>query len=217
MNKNNWNNYEIVLDNHSIITKAPLIYYIEKFFKNIVDKVNENQHVYVILRVKLEDSSVITLGKLQKVNFTAKSDYIDYIFNYIDLMNEIYKDKPIKSVLFSYGIRQGKLIPSISTNFNDQSTFQTYYNNKLPIAFKPEEYGKIAEQIGDFYIINVAKNVFIYLTQSSINGILTNSIKYIKNSKTLFEWTDKLVEPNYIIRALASQWVNLVIIILIKS
>ena len=199
MNNKKWNNYEVTLPTSTLLTKTVLAEYIDNFFKETIFKINDDQHVYLILRVRFSDNSISTIGKLQKVNKEVRNDYIEHVINHIDLINEAYSSKEIKSIIFSYGVRQGKIIPTLLTTF-EQSNYQTYYNNKLPIGFLPNEYGTITRQKDNFYIILVNKNTYIYLDQITIDGITTNKIEYVKNSKTLFTWTDKLIESNHIIR-----------------
>ena len=86
------------------------------------------------MRVRFSDNSIGTLGKLQKINKEVRNDYIEYITNHIELINESYTNREIRSIIFSYGIRQGKIIPTLLTTFNEQTNYQTYYNNKLPIG-----------------------------------------------------------------------------------
>jgi len=52
MNKNNWINLEYKLDYPSIITKEILKTNINKYWEEIMDKTNDNQHVLLLFRLR---------------------------------------------------------------------------------------------------------------------------------------------------------------------
>jgi hypothetical protein len=118
---------------------------------------------------------------------------IKYLKNIINLSFEAYKDIPISSIIFSYGIREGLISEDINTS-SITSKYHTYYNNKLPIAILPEQYGKILTKLDNIYFISCSNNATIILEQNKDKTI--NTIKYIKNDKVLFNWTDEILDNN---------------------
>ena len=78
--------------------------------------------------------------------------------------------------------------------------YQSYFSNKLPIAYSIEEYGKILIDHNDYALISLSNNTSIFINKNIIDGKPCYHIKYFKNSKLIFEWIDKLIEPNYLIR-----------------
>jgi hypothetical protein len=113
----------------------------------------------------------------------------------INLTNENYNNSPIKSLIISYGIRKGKIIPTISTK-EETNQYHIYYNHKLPINIKPEDYGDIIQVFGDISIVSLKKNITLVI-ESKNNK---NHIKYFKNGKMVYEWTDYIKEDNSLIR-----------------
>jgi hypothetical protein len=81
---------------------------LNKFWNEIViPNVSDNQHIIFMFRIQWIDNQFVTIGNLQRLNNNEK----DYIFNYI--LDEIkdksdyYKETSIKSIVFTYAIRDG--------------------------------------------------------------------------------------------------------------
>jgi len=201
---NKWNNFEIKISNPTFITKDLLKVNINKFWNEIINKLNDNQYNLLILRLKFENNQMITATTLKKVDKTSKIDIIEYFYSKISLSNEAYSSTPIKSIIFSYGIRDGQIDHSINdiAISNIDTKFQTYYKNKLPIinTGSVNEYGKVLSRSNDQYTIYVNSNTIIILDLSIINNQQVNNIKYIKNGQLLFNWTDTIINKNSIIR-----------------
>jgi hypothetical protein len=118
-----------------------------------MNKIDDKHHVLFLFRIKYDNGHYSTIGKLQKINNSkeSKEELNKYIKNIIDISLDAYKDIPISSIVFSYGIRDGKI--EINRDTKLKARHQTYYNNKLPIAYKPEDYGKIISKTGNIYFI----------------------------------------------------------------
>lgn len=200
----NWNNFEINLSNPTLISKELLRVNINKFWENIINKLNDNQHVLFILRIKFENNEMKTVTTLKKIDNTMKKDLIEYLYTKISLSNETYSTIPIISIIFSYGIREGIIDHSINDIgiSNIHTKFQTYYKNKLPIvkSGSPSEYGRILRSKNDQYFIIVDKKTTIILDLIYIDNKQVNKIIYIKNGQTIFNWTDTIIGENKIIR-----------------
>jgi len=146
---------------------------------------------------------MVTASTLKKIDKTNKNDLIDYLYDRISVSNEAYSITPIKSIIFSYGIREGVIdhsINEISTNINTK--FQLYYNNKLPIVNLglPNEYGKVLAENKEQYIINISNKIFIILNTLIKDNQIINKIKFIKNGKEVTNWTDTIIGKNSIVR-----------------
>lgn len=186
MKNTKWTTIDYNVKN-SIFTNALLKYYVNKFWSDVMDKTLTKQHVLLIVRFKFNNNQVITVGKLQKINKTIKNDLIEYLIDRMRTTNEDYLNIPISSITFYHEIREGKINPVINTD-TKLTNFQIFYNSKLPIGFKPEEYGVILKQIGNIYDIIINKRSRMYLES---NG-LTNSCQLIRNNRTIFTWIDTL-------------------------
>src|SRR6266567_3793113 len=201
----NWNNLEIKLRNPILISKALLKNNLNKFWEDKMNHLDDNHHVLFILRLKFENNEVVTASTLQKINKTNKNDLIEYLYDRItSVSHETYTTKPIKSIIFSYGIRDGKIdqITSDISVSNIHTKFQTFYKNKLPIvnSGNPSEYGKILSKNNDQYTIFVNNKTIIILNLLFKDNEQVNNIKYIKNGQTLFNWTDTIINKNCIVR-----------------
>jgi len=201
---NKWNNFEIKLENPTIITKTLLKSHVEKFWEEKMKMLEDNHFVLFILRFKFDNNQMVTASTLQKIDKTNKNDIFLYLYDRISVSNEAYSITPIKSIIFSYGIREGKIDHSISdiSISNIDNKFQIYYTNKLPIVQtgNPSEYGKILGSNNNLYTIFVNNKTIILLDLKLINKEQVNNIKYIKNGRTLFNWTDTIINKNSIIR-----------------
>jgi hypothetical protein len=199
-----WNNFEIKLSNPTLITKDLLKINVNKFWNEKMSHLDDNYHVLLILRLKFENNQMITASTLKKIDKTNKIDIIEYLFDRISVSNEAYSSTLIKSIIFSYGIREGKIDHSINeiSVSNIDTKFQLYYNNKLPIVNTgiPSEYGKILSENNDHYFINVSNKIFIVLKSLIINNQQVNKIKFIKNGREVNNWTDTVIGKNSIIR-----------------
>jgi len=199
----NWNNFEINLSNSTLISKELLRININKFWEDIINKLNDNQHVLFILRIKFDNNQMKTVTTLKKIDKTMKKDLIEYLYTKISLSNETYSTLPIISIIFNYGIREGKIDQStneLSTNI--YTKYQTYYKNKLPIVKtgSPSEYGRILRSKNDQYFIIVDKKTTIILDLIYTYKQQVNKIIYIKNGQTIFNWTDTIIGENKIVR-----------------
>ena len=132
----------------------------------VINKIDENEHVMIMFRVKYENSNTpATITQIKTINKTSKKDLFNYIKERMGLKDEGYKSSPIVSIILSYGIRKGSIIPDIMVeNPNKDIKYQIYFNNKLPIATKPEDYGKVMQILSDTYLISLNSKTFIRLT-----------------------------------------------------
>jgi DNA polymerase type B, organellar and viral len=200
-----WNNYEIKLKNPSLISKDLLKVNINKFWSEIMKPLSDNHYVLFILRLKFDNNQLISASTLQKIDKTSKIEIIEYLYSRILVSNEAYSITPIKSIIFSYGIREGKLDPNVnelSLNSNINTKFQVYYKHKLPIvkSGKVNEYGKILSSNNEQYTIFVNSNAIIILDLTYINNQQINKIKYIKKGQVLYSWTDTITGLNKLVR-----------------
>jgi len=148
-----------------------------------------------MFRIQLEGNNLITIGKMQKLNKEDKEYYIDYIKYIINIKTEGYNSLSIKSIIFSYGIRDG-LAPNKNIKENINIKNQIFYSNKLPISLNPEDYGKIIEKDeNNKYYIRTNSKIEIILKQDFIEQnkqkLKINKIKYFRNGNLILEWIDR--------------------------
>jgi hypothetical protein len=207
-----WNDkiFDVNLNN-TFLSKDLLNKYLNKFWLDIVMNINDNEHILFIPRLILIDNQYISLSKLLKINKDNKDEIISFLNDLMDLSNEAYTNIPIKSIIFSYGIRKGKIISEFSNKTLDGAIkYQVYYKNKLPIPSLPLGYGKLISKNDKFYLFSspLNKNTFINLIQEKEDGYLVNSITYIKNDNILFIWKDKILSDNKFIRFIGKSTIH---------
>jgi hypothetical protein len=184
LSKSLWNNLIYPISKETFLTKNLINKYLTKFYLETVNLMKDNEHMLLIPRLILINNQYVSLSKLLKINKINKDETISYLLDLIDLCNEAYKNIPIKSIIFSYGVRKGKLPieNKVTTKYNEDISHHIFYKNKLPIAYKPEDYGKIISKDNNNYIISLSKNVFITLKVEENNYF----INYVKNGNILF-------------------------------
>jgi len=200
-----WNNLEIKLRNPILITKGLLKSNINKFWDEKMNNLDDNQHVLFILRLRFDNNEVVSASTLKKINKTNKDEFIEYLYDRLTAVSsETYTTKPIKSIIFSYGIREG-IIDQFTSDINSTNInqkYQIFYNNKLPIIKSglPNEYGKILSSTNSNYTIFVDNKILIILDSSLKDNQIINKIKYIKNGREMANWTDTVIGKDTIMR-----------------
>jgi hypothetical protein len=126
----------------------------------------------------------------------------------INLSNDAYKNVPIINIIFSYGIRDGKITPSLGHKKKDIK-FHTYYKNKLPLGLVPSDYGKILLKNGNAFTISLDKNTIINLSQELEDNKPINIINYNQKGEILFSWKDKIISNNKFIRYIGKSIIHL--------
>ncbi len=106
MRNKKWGNLEYKLNIPSTLTKNILSLYINNFWKEIMESINDNQHVMLMFRVKFTNNQIVSISTLKKVNKTSKDLYLNYLLDKLSLSNESYNVEPVSSIIFSYGIRK---------------------------------------------------------------------------------------------------------------
>src|SRR6266511_2274895 len=148
----------------------------------------------------LINNDIKSVTKLLKLNKECKTSIINYLLNAIELTSDNYNSSPIKSLIISYGIRKGKVNNLLTDPLAEENntSFHIYYNHKLPIVKNIEEYGNIIEKIEDRIIISLFNRKGELLSIQNVDN--QNNVKYFKNGKLMYEWTDHLREDGSIIR-----------------
>lgn len=205
-----WNNKTFDINTkNTYLSKDLLKKYLDEFWSDVVNNINLNEHILFIPRLILIDNQFVSLSKMLKINKTNKDGITSFLLDLIDLSNESYKNIPIKSIIFSYGVRKGKIINEFpSTDKTVTSQHHIFYKNKLPIGVIPSDYGKIIMNANNTFFISPFNLKNIYITLQSEGDI--NKIKYIKNGNVLFTWTDTIVnkEEKLLIRTLGKSTIH---------
>ena len=198
-NVSHWKNINYNIKFPLIITKSVIKIYINKFWSNVMDGLLENQYILFILRVTFIDNQNKSLCKALKLGKENKKQLIDFLIDRFGLMNEAYKSTQISSITISYRILEGNFVSDLDVDSKNK-IYHTFYKNKLPIGYKPEDYGLILNHKNNFYLISIMENIIMSLDQINEHNQIINLCKYFKKNKVLFEWKDIIVDSNNIIR-----------------
>lgn len=190
-----WNNKQYKL-NGEILTNPLIDKYVNLFWKDIMSSIKDMEHVYLLPKIIFEDKQVITLSNMQIINNKVKDQLSLFLKDRLTISLETYKNIPVTSIIFSYGIRLGEITPTIGQRELKNIKYQIYYKNELPIATVPEDYGIILSQVNNTYTISVDRgkhNAIIILTVKKKGDKTVNHIKYFKSNNLLFTWTDNII------------------------
>ena len=163
-----WNNYELPIKN-KIFTIQLLSYYLSKFWKDIMEKI-DNKYIIILLRVQYLDDTISTLGNLQKINVKNYNELYEIFKDLINWKGENYKIREIKNIFFSYKIiPEDKLIINKSKLVTDEKlkiTNKLIYNFtgwNLPNTIDYKLWGNILYYISNKIIhVNDFSNKYLY-------------------------------------------------------
>ena len=159
-----------------------------KFWKAIEIKFTENNHMFILFKIKYINNEFATIGKIQRINKNNKDWYINWIINNMEFKSEYYNETQIESFNISYGFKEGKV--SDKNIINPNLIFQNYKNNKLVISFNPLDFGKVLTitklDIETLYILQAEE----YLIIKILNSENQNSIEIFKKGDLLIKFTD---------------------------
>ena len=188
--KQNWNNLIIKIDN-KVFTRNLLENSLNKLWEKTKDDFSENNHMFILFKIKYINGEFSSIGKVQRLNKNDKTWYIDFIIETMKFKSEYYNETQISSFMISYGFKEGLLKnkENISTNVN----FIELNKMKLPISTKPSDYGKIIKIIDKniFVIQNIKGQIIFYY-----KFVGYNEIEYFKDNKSLIKFRDVITSDN---------------------
>jgi hypothetical protein len=181
------------------INKDVLSTFISKFWDNVFKSIikNNSKHLMILVKVQYsEDLGYRTLGHLRNVNFEDKEQFIEYLVDRLNYLNDSYTSLSINNIIFTYIIKDGlatetrTLLQDID---NKKVGWHKFNNMNLPITMNPQEYGQIiATEKGIDTIKYIVKD-----TLNRIYEIISNLEGTINNVRTLgpsdLKWIDTLV------------------------
>ena len=74
-----WNSHVVTLDQESLITKPLLMSEINKFWDSVVNKIESNNHILLLFKIKFNSGQIRTLGKMQQLNPNDKNYLVDFL------------------------------------------------------------------------------------------------------------------------------------------
>lgn len=193
----NWNIMEFSISN-LLFTRKLFESKLDLFWNKINEKFTNENHMYILFKVKYKGSDYATIGNLQKISKNDKVWYLNWIINNMDFKSEYYNETPIEAFVFSYGFKNEKI--DSKDLLNPNINFQKYKNSNLPISVNPMDYGKLINKI-------ILKDSIVYFLQSDNGLAITlrkfkeyNLIDFFKNGNCLITFKDEIISENKFIR-----------------
>ncbi len=194
----NWIDYYIDIKN-KVFTKELLINNLNKFWDDIMEtKLSENQHIWLLFRLRWANGEYVTIGKLQRLNKEDKDYILNFIIDEIEDKSEYYKTTNIVAMIFSYNIKKGRAKDKITLDNLSNIQYQDYQHHKLPITKNPLEYGILIDQIDNKYWVQINKTNSVIITQ--INDL--NEVKFYRSGELKYQYTDQIINDSIFIRTL---------------
>ena len=184
-NKLNWIDFKLETKNTNF-TSELFKNKLNIFWREIMEnKLTENQHIWLLFRLKWDNNEFATIGKLVKLNKEDENYLFEYIMRYMEDKTEYYKEQALKSIIFSYTIRKGLAKEKVTFD-NINFKYQNYKDHKLPITMNPLEYGDLIRNIGNVFVVQINKTHLVDITQEENRNI----VKLFINAKELYEYID---------------------------
>lgn len=201
-NKLNWNDFKFEIKNINFSSKL-LKSKLDIFWNEIIEnKLQDNQHIWLLFRIQWSNGQFVTIGKQVKLNKEDKNWLFDFIMKNMDDKSEYYKEEFIKSMIFNYTIKKGRAKDKITFDSINQSlSYQYYYHHKLPITINPLEYGKLIEQVGNKFTIQVNRTNIAIITQFEE----FNEVKLFKEGDLVYEFKDHKIDENTFVRCIQNK------------
>jgi hypothetical protein len=188
--------------NNRVFSKNLVEKYFNEFWNNVSDQFNNNNHMFILFKIKYNNGEYSSIGKIQRINITDLNWYIDFIIANMEFKSEYYNETPITEFIISYGFKNGK-IPNKTINTFEYN--QKFKGLKIPISMNPSDFGTIVKRIKtDKSIVFIIQNELgqtITLEQIGSNNIVTIS----KSGKNLIELKDISIADNKFIRTIGNK------------
>jgi hypothetical protein len=86
---NAWKNMTFSIENQ-VYTNELFKNKLNLFWNNVADEFTENNHMFILLKIKYIGADYITVGKLQRLNQNDKNWYLNWILNNMINKTEYY-------------------------------------------------------------------------------------------------------------------------------
>jgi hypothetical protein len=184
--------------NNKLFSQILLEKIFNQFWNKIETEFTENNHMFILFKIKYVTGQTLSIGKLQRLNSNDKKWYSEFVVNFIELKASFYKETQIESLIFSYGFKDGKVKNKQEITYN--GLYQNYHNYQIPISTNPMDYGILINKIdmkdSVVYFLHNEKGLTIVIRAYKDH----NLIEFFKSGTTLLKFTDELINKNKFIR-----------------
>lgn len=181
----NWENYTIRI-RPSIFSKDLLETNLDLFWKKIVENISNDQHILFLFRLQWSDTQFATIGNLQRLNKDDKDYILNFIIEEMQDRGEYYLEQSIISIVFSYGIRDGRALEKV---IQTQVQYHNYQHHKLPITMDPLKYGRLIKNVGNIYFIQIKDKNTAIITQFKDH----NEVEFYRSGVLYYKYIDKWI------------------------
>jgi len=175
----------------------------DQFWNKIVKDFTENNHMFILFKIKYVTGQTLSIGNVQRLNNDDKNWYSEFILNFIELKASFYNDTQIESLIFSYGFKDSKVKNKQEITYN--GLYQNYNNYQIPISTNPMHYGILINRINMkdsvVYFLNNEKGLSIVIR----TYIDHNLIEFFKNGISLIKFRDEIISENKFMRTIANK------------
>ena len=200
--RNIWNELTINFGN-KVFTTSLFKSKFNRFWENIQSQFNENNHLFILFKIKYVNSELVSIGKVQRLNLVDKNWYIDFILENMKFKSEYYNETQIESIIFSYGFKKGSIPDKDLINININSIIIN--DMKLPISLNPTDFGRLSKIIemenGKLFVLQNNKGETI--TISKFDDY--NEVEYLKNGISLIKFIDEIISENKFVRIIENK------------
>jgi hypothetical protein len=175
---------------------------LSNFWNKIESEFTENNHMFILLKIKYNNRQISTIGTLQRINKNDKIWYLNFILGTLRIKSEYYSETQMSAIIFDYGFKNEKIEDKV--NLIKQVNFQNYKNYNLPISMDPLDYNVLSTQKGISYIfrqfekyneveiiidgISVIKYIDHFINEKAFIRKIGNKTFYFENGvQTLFK------------------------------
>lgn len=179
--------------NNRVFTTNLLIKFFTEFWNNVSDQFNNNNHMFILFKIKYNNGEFSSIGKVQRINITDLNWYIDFIIEQMKFKSEYYNETPITEFIFSYGFKSEKIANKTIKMFEYN---QEIKGLKIPISMTSSDFGTIIKTINSIFFIQNELGQTISIEQVNKNKLVTIASK----GKVLISFEDKFIEENKFVR-----------------
>ena len=192
---NNWSELSFNVNNR-LFSKELLEKNLNRFWTQIENNFTENNHLFILFKIKYINGEFSSIGKVQRINQADKNWYLDFILENMKFKSEYYNETQIGNLIFSYGFKGVKIKnkENVSTNIN----YIDLNNIKLAISMNPLDFWRLIFKKDNDYILQNDHNQTINL--SKLEGC--NEVEFFKNGISIIKFTDEFISEKRFIRIL---------------
>jgi DNA polymerase type B, organellar and viral len=175
--------------NNKPFSKSSFDAVLSNFWNKIESEFTENNHLFILLKIKYNNGQISTIGTLQRINKNDKNWYLNFILGTLRIKSEYYSETQMSAIIFDYGFKNKKIEDKV--NLIKPVNFQNYKNYNLPISMDPLDYNVLSSQKGISYIFRQFEKY--------------NEVEIINDGISLIKYIDHFINEKAFIRKIGNK------------